>query len=169
MARERTNYNDQYLGRLEKELQQFAPWWHIDNCSVWGEQGLRKEVNGKHDVFETRAYYYEVPCRLQSTMTLPKGDNVRLHLVVGRHPAGDWKLTVRVNEQDVLTTPINKDTTPDLWRVIDVDLTQHAGKEVRLQLCQSALTNFGSGQAYWEAIKIVSGPATQPSSQPAAH
>ena len=76
-------------------------------------------------------------------------------------PAGTW-ITVRVNEQDVLTMPIDKNTTPDLWKTIDVDLTAHAGKEVRLQLCQSGLANFGSGQAYWEAIKILSGATTQP-------
>jgi dienelactone hydrolase len=165
MARARSSSNDRYLAKLSAQLQQFAPWWHIDNCQVSGEQGLCPEAYGRHNVFKTRAYYpAEAPCRLQSTQTLPQAGPVALHLVVGRHPDGDWKLTVRINEQEVLSTPINKDTAPDQWKTIDVDLSKYAGQEVRMQLCQSGISNFQNGQAYWETIKIVSGDAaaTQP-------
>jgi dienelactone hydrolase len=155
MAKERSNYNDQYLSRLDKELQEFARWWQIDNCSVWGDQGLRREANGKHDVFLTLPYYYEVPCRIQRTETMPKADKVTLHLVVGRHPEGDWRLVVRVNEQEVFASPIDKNTAPDLWKTVDVDLTPWAGQEVRLQLCHCAYNEFKNEQAYWEAIKIL--------------
>lgn len=167
MARERADQNGKYLAALSADLQKVAPWWQIDNCRVSDEQGLQKEVNGRHDIFETRQYYPEAPCRLQTTQTLPQAPRVVLHLVVGRHKDGDWKLIVRVNEEDTLTMPIDKQTTPDLWKEIDVDLTAYAGKEVRLQVCQAELKLFRRGQAYWETIKIVSGPALAPATRPA--
>ena len=77
------------------------------------------------------------------------------HLVVGRHPEGDWRLVVRVNEQEVFASPIDKTTAPELWKVVVVDLTAYAGQEVRLQLCHCAYNEFRNEQAYWEAIKIL--------------
>ena len=49
-------------------------------------------------------------------------------LVVGRHPEGDWRLVVRVNEQEVFAGPIDKTTAPDLWKTVDVDLSGSAMK-----------------------------------------
>jgi hypothetical protein len=158
MARERATSNSQYLARMDQELQQFARWWQIDNCSVWGDQGLRKELFGRHGVFVTLPYYYEVPCRLQRTTTMATADKVTLHLVVGHHPEGDWKLIVRVNEQEVYKSPIDKTTAPDLWKTIDIDLTPWSGQEVRLQLCHAAYNEMKNEQALWESIKILPEP-----------
>jgi len=158
MAKERSSHNEQFLKRMEMELQQVVPWWHIDNCSLRGDQGIRKQVNGKQNVYVTMPYYYEVPCRLFTTTTLPKAEKVALHLVVGRHPQGDWRLVVRVNEQEVLSSPVDKKTAPDLWKTIDVDLTAWAGQEVRLQLCQAGLNGFKNEYAYWQTIKVLPAP-----------
>lgn len=155
MAKERTSHNDQFMKRMDTELQQIAQWWHIDNCSLGGNQGLRKQANGKQNVYVTLPYYAEAPCRLYTTTTLPKGDKVALQLVVGRHPQGAWKLVVRVNEQEVLSNLIDKHTAPDMWKTIDVDLTAWAGQEVRLQLCQTASSGLKTGYAYWQTVSIV--------------
>lgn len=155
MAKERSDQNQRFMTKMQTDLQQVARWWQVDNCSMWGQQGFRKEANGKQNVFLTLPYYYEVPCRLQTTTKVPSASDARLHLVVGRHPEGDWRLIVRVNEQEVLTTPIDATTTPDLWKTVDVDLSKWAGQEVRLQVCQAGMNAFKNEQAYWEAIKIL--------------
>lgn len=159
MAKERSNNNEQFLKRMETELQGIAPWWHIDNIAFRGGLGMCKQVNGKEKVFVTMPYYYdEAPCRLQTTTRLPKGDNVTLHLVVGRHPQGSWKLIVRVNEQEVISSAIDQKTTPELWKTIDVNLTPWAGQEVRLQVCQAGLNSPKNGMAYWQTIQILPAP-----------
>ena len=154
MAKERSSHNEQFLKRMETELQEVAPWWHIDNCSLGGGQGLRKQANGKQNVYITLPYFPEVPCRLYTTTTLPQGEKVGLHLVVGRHPEGEWKLIVRVNEQEVLTIAIDNNTAPDLWKTIDVDLTAWAGQEVRLQVFQATSTKLKNRYAYWQTMTI---------------
>ena len=155
MAKERSTQNEVILKKLQTDMQQIAPWWQIDNCALRGDLGLRKEASGRQNVFMSIPTYYEVPCRLQTTTTLPKSDNVKLQLVVGRHPQGSWQLIVRVNEIEVFTSPIDNTTAPDLWKTVEVDLTPWAGQKVRLQVCQAGLNGPRNGQAYWESIKIV--------------
>ncbi len=156
MASERSNRNEEYLRKLHDDLQKVAPWWQIDNTAIRGAQGFRRRANGRENVFVSLPYFYETPCRLQTTTTLPTGNEVKLRLVVGRHPEGDWRLIVRVNEQEVLTTPMDKQTAPDNWRIVEVDLTRWAGQEVRLQVCQAAMNAFRNEHAYWQKIEIVS-------------
>lgn len=158
MARDRSNVNSRYLAKISKDLQEVAPWWQIDGCRVGGDQGLKKELYGKSNVFVSLLYYEEFPCRLQTTTTLPTAPKVMMHLVVGRHPEGDWRLVVRVNEQEVLASPIDKTTAPELWKTVDVDLSPWSGQEVRLQLCHYALKQMKNAQANWETIKIQTNP-----------
>lgn len=158
MAKERSDHNDAFLKHMEEDLQQLAPWWHIDNCALSGDQGLRGLTNGKSNVYATLPYYPEMPCRLFSTTTLPQAGHVALHLVVGRHHKGGWQLTVRVNEKEVLASPIDQKSTPDCWKTIDVDLTPWAGQDVRLQLLQSAISGIRPPAAYWQTVKIETGP-----------
>lgn len=158
MARDRTNVNSKYLAKVSKDLQEVAPWWQIDGCKVGGDQGLKKELFGKTNVFVSQLNYQEFPVRLQTTQTLPAASKVTLHLVVGRHPEGEWRLVVRVNEQEVFAGPIDKATAPDMWKAVDVDLTSWSGQEVRLQLCHYALNQMRNAQAHWETVKIQTGP-----------
>lgn len=157
MAEQRTIQNEQNIKRLEMDLRKIAPWWNIDNCALGGpaSYGLQKQRYGKQDVYVTLPYFPEIPCRLFTTTTLPKADNVKLHLVVGRHPQGAWRLIVRVNEQEVLATPIDKTTAPDLWKELDIDLSKWSAQEVRLQLCQASISDPRFGQANWQSIQIL--------------
>lgn len=155
MAKERITHNESFFAKLESDLQTIAPWWHIDNCAMRDNQGLRARVNGRQNVFVTIPYYLEAPCRLQTTATLPKAADVKLQLVVGRHRQGNWKLIVRVNEQEVFASPIDSETAPDLWKTVEVDLTAWASQQVRLQVCQEGIQGLKNADAYWQTIKIV--------------
>lgn len=158
MAALRTNYNEKWLSKVKADLQTFAPWWQIDNCSDRANPGLRNEFAGKKNVFVMHPYYAEAPCRLQTTTTLPSAKKVTLKLTVGRNIQGDWKLLVRVNEQEVFARVVDKDSAPDQWLSADVDLTPWSGQEVRLQLCDMAYGAFRNEEAYWQQIAIVPGP-----------
>jgi dienelactone hydrolase len=160
MSSERISANEKIFDRMNGDLQTVARWWHVDNFALGGDQGLRTIANGKPNVFVTVPYFpNEIPCRIYTTTTLPKQQPVRLRLVVGRHPNGDWTLTVRVDEREILVTPVNASTCGGVWRTID--LSEWAGKEVRLQLCQTNGTMRRNRQAYWQTIRILSGNETE--------
>ena len=114
MVQRRSSYNTRYLTKMEKDLQDLAAWWSrltTTICSAGLSAEMKKEVFGKQGVLSRlAAHHYEIPCRLIHHDDLPKAEKVTLHLVVGRHPEGDWRLVVRVNEQEVFASPIDKTT-----------------------------------------------------------
>lgn len=151
----RAEKNQQRYKDLNEQLQQVAKWWQVDNCSLQRTPGLRDKLLNRATVYVTQPYTVDVPCRLQTTTKLPTGKHVALNLVVGHHPQGSWKLVVRVNERERLTTIVEKSKSDRGWMTLRVDLTELAGQEVRLQLINA---NNGAvrDDAYWGMVKIVS-------------
>lgn len=155
MGAARTQKNQQRYKQLTDELQKVAQWWQIDNCSLERSPGLRPRLLNRPNVYVTQPFTKDVPCRLQTTTTLPTGKHVKLNMVVGHYPGGSWKLTVRVNEQEQFATTVDKAHSDHNWMTLGVDLSAYAGQEVRLQLVNA---NNGSARddAYWQTIQILS-------------
>lgn len=146
-----------FVHRMQHELDQFEPYWFVDNCGRTGRTGLRAGCGGKRGVYVTLPLSAEVPCRIQTTRQLPRGRATELVLDVGHPPGQAWELVVRVNEMEQARKVINDQTAPQGWRDVKVDLRPWAGQEARLQLIQSAVGS-GDATAWWAKVKLVEHP-----------
>ena len=145
-----------FQDKLQKEFSTFAQYWFVDNCAPQeNDVGLKAKVAGKNNVFVTYPLAREVACRLQTTRTIPPNKQTLLKIVAGRHPEGDWELVVRVDELEVLRTPVDKKTAPDGWLEAQCDLTPFAAGEVRIQIAQQA-TGSRHSEAYWAQVELES-------------
>jgi len=134
-------------------IRAFAPEWKIVDCGDQFIPAYRKDYNGKKGVLVTHPLTPEVGCVIRRTVKIGGGGKAKLRLVVGHHPLGDWTLIVRANGTEILNRSIGKETAPDGWAEIEVDLSDYAGLETRLEL-----VNQPSGWAYevahWAAIDL---------------
>jgi dienelactone hydrolase len=146
--------SQQVRQRLQKELDQFLPYWFIDNCSAHMDPGLKPLMQGRTNVFVTYPLTLDVGCRLQTTMKLPKDKPAYLKLTIGRHPEGEWRLLVRANEQEIQRLEVNRKTAPDGWTTVDVDLNRFAGGDARIQLVNQA-TGIRNASAYWAQVQVI--------------
>ena len=55
-------------------------------------------------------------------------------MVVGHDPNGDFDLIVRADGKELLRKPVDAKTAPDLWLTDDIDLSDYAGKSVKVEL-----------------------------------
>ena len=137
---------------LPADIERFAPGWKVRD---WGgpamKPGLREKWNGRNNVLLTHPLSRDKACVLSRTINVPANGNTSLVLAVNNHPHGNWKLVVRVNDKDVLTTDIDSSK----WQEFRIDLTRHAGKAARIEL-QNQATGWSFEAAYWSRIAIES-------------
>lgn len=107
------------------------------------------------------------PCLLERTIVLPAG-NPRLRVDVGSREHRPWKLQVFVDDKRELETNILGDgkTTGSehassgdgpaapQWTAVDIDLSQYAGKDVRIRLYQWPVPNGSPQAAYWRSLRV---------------
>ena len=62
---------------------------------------------------------------------------------------------MRVDELEVIRTPVNKETAPDGWLSVQYDLTRWATEEVRIQVVHQA-TGWQHEEAYWGQVQLES-------------
>ena len=81
---------------------------------------------------------------------------------MGHHPVdaqqtfeGDWELLVKADGKELLKTIVGKEAAKDSWMEIVVDLTDYAGKTVKLELVNQS-NNWAWEAAYWGKIKLIS-------------
>ena len=115
-----------------------------------------KEIKGKKNVLVTLPMDFNTGCIIKKTFVAPKGKTT-LRLNVSREMDGYWQLLVQCNGTQIFSKNINKDSAPDGFCDIDVDLSQYAGREITLELvnqpaCWRNSINF---TAYWNNIEIV--------------
>jgi len=136
---------------LTTALSQFAPDWMAKDCGAEMSPGIR-DVLGKKDVLVTHPLSETMPCILGQRVDVPPDKKTTLRLVVGHHPEGDWLLRVTAF-RELLRKVIGKETAPDGWTSIDVDLSEYAGQIVTIQLINAS--NGGPNEAaYWAKIAI---------------
>jgi len=134
----------------------FFPGWRVIDCGTEWNPGLRDVFGGKKNVLVTHPVDKETGSKLSGRIRIPKNKKTTLTLVVGHHPKGDWDLIVKLrNGKELLRTPVSKDTAKDGWLKVEVDLSEYAGKKLRLELINQP-TGWHTEVAYWAKIDIVS-------------
>ena len=116
--------------------------WTIHACGFDMAPGYYEELDGHKGVLVTHPFEQGIACSLKRTLAIPAGKKTHLHLVVGHHERGDWDLIVKVN-------------APDGYCTVDVDLSDHAGQAVDLELVNQP-SGWMCEAAYWDTIEIVS-------------
>lgn len=136
---------------ISAALAKFAPDWMAKDCGSEASPGIRDAL-GKKNVLVTHPLSETMPCVLGQRVDIPPDKKTTLHLVVGHHPEGDWLLRVTGN-RELVRKVIGKETAPDGWTSIDVDLSEYAGQIVTLQLINAA-NGWSHEEAYWAKIEI---------------
>ncbi len=122
-----------------------------------GELGVAvlAEHLGRENVLRTHPISREVPCILTTKLTPPADKKTKLILDVSHDPRGDWRLVVRGNGQRMADEMISKETCPNGWRTITVDLSKFAGQDLKLDLVNQA-NDWSWEFGYWGGARIVS-------------
>lgn len=136
---------------ISAAVSKFAPGWTVQDCGVDMSPGVREEL-GKQNVLVTHPVGETIPCTLSRRVEIPSGKPTTLHLVVGHHPDGDWVLRVEA-DRELLKKVIGKETAPNGWTNVDVDLSSYAGKTITLKLTNAA-NGWAWEAAYWARIAI---------------
>ena len=136
--------------RLPADVEKFAPGWKVEN---WGgpamKPGLRQQWQGRNNVLLTHPRSREVPCVLSRRVEIPSGKKTALRFAVTNHPKGNWTLVVRIDGDEVLKKSI-EDTK---WQEFRIDLTQHAGETIKIEL-ENRASDWAFEAAYWSRIEL---------------
>jgi len=142
--------------RLDRALEAAASGWEIAACGpdMNAPTGL-DEFAGKQNVLVTHPVDRQTPSVLTRTFEVPNRKKTELRLTVGHHPDGDWLLQVKVDGEVVLERPVTKETAPETWLEVEVDLSDHAGRTVELALVNQP-TDWMCEAAYWARVELES-------------
>jgi hypothetical protein len=119
------------------------------------DPGLREQELGRDNVLVTHPLDRSTGCQLFREVTLPSGKRSVLHLTVGHHRQGDWLLVVAADGKEILRKAVDKQTAPDGWTDIEVDLSDFAGRKTKLELINQA-TGWTFEAGYWARIELTS-------------
>jgi hypothetical protein len=142
---------------LSKDIEKFAPGWKVLRCGDDMNPGLYEDeqVRGRKNVLVTHPLSQTIACVLTRTVEVPRSKRTNLRLVVGHHPRGDWDLIVKLDDQPALRQTIGPETSTVGWKVIVVDLSDYAGRTVKLELVNQP-TEWRFEAAYWAEISLES-------------
>jgi len=140
---------------ISKAVSKFAPGWKAKSCGDEMDPGLRERQMGKNNVLVTHPLDRTTGCRLSKVIILPSGKKSVLHLTVGHHRQGDWLLIVAADGKEILRKAVDKQTAPQGWTDIEADLSDFAGKKVKLELINQA-TGWAFEAGYWARIELAS-------------
>jgi hypothetical protein len=141
---------------ISEAISKFAPGWKVKSCGFDMDPGLKEEEFGKNNVLVTHPLDKRTGCQLSRQIKLPAGKKTTLRLTVGHHPEGDWDLIVAVDGKEIARKAVSKQTTGrDVWMQAEVDLSDYAGKEVKLELINQP-TDWKFEAGYWAEISLVS-------------
>lgn len=114
------------------------------------------EYIGRPNVLRTHPLSKTIPCVICAEIAIPSGKKTRLLLDVANNPGRDWNLQIKVNSGILHNSVIGPDTTGDDWKTVDVDLSEFAGRKVRLELVNGMANTWVYEYGYWGRIEIVS-------------
>lgn len=139
---------------MNQVVAEFAPGWQIANCGLEMDPGIRAEYRGRQRVLVTHPDDGATPCIIWREGAIPVNTQGKLRLTVSHHDGGDWQLVVKINGQDVRSTPVSADTVKDGWLTVDVDLAPYAGQTVKAELLNQP-TGWFCEAAYWGEITLI--------------
>jgi hypothetical protein len=138
------------------QMPKFAPDWKVANCGPEMDPGLRAEWGGKQNVLVTHPLDPETACMISRQYDVPAGKQTKLRVVVGHDPRGDFAFEIRVNGKRIVQKPVSKATaTNDPWLTEELDLTPHAGQNIKLELVNQP-SGWSYEAAYWAEIALIS-------------
>lgn len=140
---------------ISEAVSKFAPGWKVKNCGFDMDPGLKEQELGKSNVLVTHPLNHRTGCKLSRQVKLPAGKKTTLSLTVGHHPEGDWDLIVAADGKEIVRKAVGKETTSDGWMQTEVDLSDLAGKKVKLELINQP-TGWMYEAGYWAEISLVS-------------
>jgi hypothetical protein len=138
---------------VQQGLQEFAPGWQVKDCGSDMNPGLYPEYGGRKKVLVTHPLDRDTGCVLSRQVEIPAGQRTTLRLVVGHHPQGDWDLIVRVDGRELRRQTVGRETAPDGWLEVTVDLSAFAGQSIRLELVNQP-TGWSWEAGYWAEIAL---------------
>ncbi|MDQ3333075.1 MAG: hypothetical protein M3552_20905, partial [Planctomycetota bacterium] len=115
---------------------------------------LLDDYRGERNVLVTQSGR-DRAARFVRDVTVSK-DHAKLVARVGREDDAGWTLRVLADGALFASEPINKETAPDGWRTLTIDLAPLVGKAVTLAVDQSGpsdKTDKGT-KAYWKRVAI---------------
>ncbi len=140
---------------LSEAISKFAPDWKVSKCGEDMNPGLLAEWAGKKNVLMTHPLDRNTGCVLSKKVKIPAGKKTKLQLVIGHHPQGDWTLLVKADGKELLKKSVGKETAENGWMQTYVDLSQYAGKEIKLELVNQA-SDWAWEAGYWAKIELIS-------------
>jgi hypothetical protein len=140
---------------ISEAVAKFAPGWKVAKCGQDMDPGLYEEMLGRKNVLVTHPLDRNTGCVLSNKVKIPDDKKTKLRLVVGHHPQGDWVLLVKADGKELLKGPVGKEMAKDGWVLIEVDLSEYAGKEINLELVNQP-SGWAFEAGYWAEIELVS-------------
>ncbi|MBN1441058.1 MAG: hypothetical protein JXA90_00045, partial [Planctomycetes bacterium] len=97
----------------------------------------------------------DVGCVISRQVKVPAGRRTALDLVVANDPRGDFELIVKLDGEEALKKAVSKETTRDGWLETSVDLSRHAGRDVKVEIINQA-SGWSFEAAYFAKIAVSS-------------
>ena len=140
---------------ISAAVKKVAPGWTVAKCGPDMDPGLRASWGGRKNVLVTHPLRSGVACVLSRKVAVPANVKTTLGLTVTHYPKGDWVLMVRADGKELVKQEISKQTVPQGWLDIEVDLSAYAGKTIQLELVNHP-DEWSWEAAYWARIAIES-------------
>lgn len=135
---------------MEQAVEAVLPGWSLSNWGYGSSPGLYPELSGKKNVLVTTPKDWGQGVVLSKKIAIPPDKTTSLVLSVGRQLWGSANVAVRINEKTLKRVRVNRETTDAQgWVEVNVDLSDYAGQEVKLEM-------LGRGVTFWHNVRIVS-------------
>lgn len=116
--------------------------------------GILKEHFGRVGVLRTHPVTAQKPCILSGTFPIPAGTKTMLLIDVSHDPRGDWRLLVKANGEQLVRQEVTAESCPDGWATVKVDLSKFAGREIKVELFNTA-TGWSYEFGYWGGLRWI--------------
>ena len=135
---------------MEQAVATVLPGWSLSNCGYGSSPGLYPELSGKKNVLVTTPKVWRQGVVLSKRIAIPAGQTTMLTFSVGRQLWSRTEMGVRVGETTLKSLTVDRTTTDAQgWAQVNVDLSDYAGQEVKLEM-------LGKGVTFWHNVRIVS-------------
>jgi hypothetical protein len=95
--------------------------------------GLKQDIGGRSQALLFSAGSW-MPCTLAKRAALPAERSQVLRLEAGWFDQAKWTLVVRADGRELLRQAVNRETAPDHWLKLNVDLAPFKGKTIWLDV-----------------------------------
>jgi hypothetical protein len=134
---------------MEQAVAAVLPGWSLSKCGYGSSPGLYPELSGKKNVLVTPKVWGQ-DVVLSKRIAIPAGQTTTLTLSVGRQLWSRTEIGVRVGETTLESLSVDRATTDAQgWVDVNVDLSDYAGQEVKLEMLSRGVT-------FWHNVRIVS-------------